>query len=816
VHDTRIQTQPARANAAALECTEPAAARLARCGCAAASVLALFLSPFGGDASASESHTHPHQPVKILESIRNFFQGSKKSGQSVFNAMFGSGRDTGTSEKEVSEPYKHSLWLNAGIKLVTSQLTRIPFAWFADDAMATPAANDAQRDAFWKNPALRLNETVGSSDAIEALGGWALLTGEMCVVLPESWLVSRAERTEPFRIVPPSRLRPIRERFDGDIIGWDYTDSGGRREMLIPAQVVRSIFWNPYDDARGLGAYDAARMEVAGDYFASQFARNMAASNGQQATYITTDGAGLQKEQQDQIIAALREKQRRIQRGDFAPVFLNGGLKVEDPKARSVDAAFIQQRIEHRHAIAAALGIPMSMFDIAASYSTGAASDLYRLITCTCEPFGQKVAALIGRIEALRTGRALHCSFRWSDHPIMQEARMARFEAAAKVWGTGIPWSVLNDSMRLELPEFEGDDTGFLPFSVQPVSTVLSPEPPEPVVDEPATVSELVDKAKRLMKVRIVELPVKELEAPEPPTKVTPPTQKDSVAPAAVQFGQRTAKARDKGRVRLWQKHMASQKPFANKLHSALGKVLAKHRRQILDHVASLVPVDAMPSKSPASVTRGAIDFVFDLKDFLAGIRGVFRSTIANTLTQAGEMAAEEFGAGSFTPALDWVRSYLDQRENLITDAGTATFEQIKLGIQEGIDAGDTMDELGRRVKDAFSQADRGRCEVIAQTETATAFGVARQASQEQAGITHKEWLSAQDDRVRDSHGEVDGQIVAVDEPFNVGGVQMMHPCADGAPAREVINCRCISIGSIKFDSENATNSATNHDHDKN
>ena len=79
----------------------------------------------------------------------------------------------------------------------------------------------------------------------------------------------------------------------------------------------------------------------------------------------------------------------------------------------------------------------------------------------------------------------------------------------------------------------------------------------------------------------------------------------------------------------------------------------------------------------------------------------------------------------------------------------------------------------------------------------------------EQAGITHKEWVSAQDDRVRDTHGETDGQIVPVDENFSVGsktqdgkGVQMMHPCADGAPAEEVINCRCICVGSMKFADE--------------
>ena len=76
------------------------------------------------------------------------------------------------------------------------------------------------------------------------------------------------------------------------------------------------------------------------------------------------------------------------------------------------------------------------------------------------------------------------------------------------------------------------------------------------------------------------------------------------------------------------------------------------------------------------------------------------------------------------------------------------------------------------------------------------------QGNHEQAGMTHKEWVSAQDDRVRDTHAEADGQIVGTEEPFQVSGIEMMHPCAVGAPPEEVINCRCIAVGTIKLNPE--------------
>lgn len=55
-----------------------------------------------------------------------------------------------------------------------------------------------------------------------------------------------------------------------------------------------------------------------------------------------------------------------------------------------------------------------------------------------------------------------------------------------------------------------------------------------------------------------------------------------------------------------------------------------------------------------------------------------------------------------------------------------------------------------------------------------------------------KQWMSAEDDRTRPSHSEADGQEVGQDDPFIVGGVSLMYPGDPSAPAREVVNCRCV------------------------
>lgn len=60
-------------------------------------------------------------------------------------------------------------------------------------------------------------------------------------------------------------------------------------------------------------------------------------------------------------------------------------------------------------------------------------------------------------------------------------------------------------------------------------------------------------------------------------------------------------------------------------------------------------------------------------------------------------------------------------------------------------------------------------------------------------GYTRKGWRSMRDRRVRDTHREVDGTVIPIEEPFEVGGYLMMTPMDDslGAPDEEIAGCRC-------------------------
>ena len=60
--------------------------------------------------------------------------------------------------------------------------------------------------------------------------------------------------------------------------------------------------------------------------------------------------------------------------------------------------------------------------------------------------------------------------------------------------------------------------------------------------------------------------------------------------------------------------------------------------------------------------------------------------------------------------------------------------------------------------------------------------------------ICQKVWISAHDERTRDWHIELDGQLRDKDEPFENSVGKIMYPGDPSADAANVYNCRC-SLG---------------------
>lgn len=85
------------------------------------------------------------------------------------------------------------------------------------------------------------------------------------------------------------------------------------------------------------------------------------------------------------------------------------------------------------------------------------------------------------------------------------------------------------------------------------------------------------------------------------------------------------------------------------------------------------------------------------------------------------------------------------------------------------------------------------RAENIAKSEANTFLNYTDYLDHKEQGYTKKTWLTMLDPKVRDTHEEVEGQTIGIDESFVVGNSYMKfpHDLSESPDPKEVINCRC-------------------------
>ena len=133
-----------------------------------------------------------------------------------------------------------------------------------------------------------------------------------------------------------------------------------------------------------------------------------------------------------------------------------------------------------------------------------------------------------------------------------------------------------------------------------------------------------------------------------------------------------------------------------------------------------------------------------------------------------------------------------------IKGINTTTRDALRTSLAEGVRAGESIPALAKRVSEVFSQAKGWRATTIARTEVVGGSNFANWEAMRQSGvIEEKEWIATRDDRVRDEHLEMDGQIQPINEPFEApGGETAMYPGDFGLPELD-INCRCTVSSAI-------------------
>ena len=250
-----------------------------------------------------------------------------------------------------------------------------------------------------------------------------------------------------------------------------------------------------------------------------------------------------------------------------------------------------------------------------------------------------------------------------------------------------------------------------------------------------------------------------------------------------------------------------------SRLDSA-GRHFAAEQRALFNQqrADALLKLKAIPETGIKQVEGGKVDLngklIFDPADWSVPYTRTGTQLITQILAGAANGQAAEFGLGAFDArkqsVSQWVAdrtSFWEQRVN------SETAKLLAEELADGVEAGESIRDLQKRVEKVFKFNNEVRSEMIARTESLTAANQGHLEVYRQSGVVdEKMWLATLDGRERPEHHEANRQVVALDAKFSVGGEALDAPGLGGS-AGNVINCRCTVVPIVRRRKERSAES---------
>jgi len=231
----------------------------------------------------------------------------------------------------------------------------------------------------------------------------------------------------------------------------------------------------------------------------------------------------------------------------------------------------------------------------------------------------------------------------------------------------------------------------------------------------------------------------------------------------------------------------------------ALAEVMAREVTRIVQR-----SVQAFESTLEALTASGDMSVFDDIPVSWMGVIDERLLPVAEQMFFSGGLAV--YGAAPALPpaaATGWAavvndnaRAYLAQRRNLMVGVGQNLFQGVIGQVDRALRTGASAEAI-KRTLEGLGRFSEFRADTIARNEIQNAYANGNwqgSVALGEYGPVEKMWLATMDRRTRDSHADANGQVRAFAEPFDVGGIPMMHPHDEMAPAEETIQCRCVLL----------------------
>lgn len=301
----------------------------------------------------------------------------------------------------------------------------------------------------------------------------------------------------------------------------------------------------------------------------------------------------------------------------------------------------------------------------------------------------------------------------------------------------------------------------------------------------------------------LAPLPVAHLTVREAPPSPPPGPVREALARAAAERAERAERTL-----------VALAETYAERLAGVAlarlrGPKARKGTRYWSDRVKSADPVTDSVGSRPMAHLEGIAGPTTEVKaldpDYIVSdnlIREsveILRPGVEQVARDAAEDAANRIVGGTSTPDgmfavdEDLLGDLIDEALEDLLGMADRYAAELRTAIRDGEAADMDLDDLVEYVDEA-AQRGGNWLRLNARTVATALAGKTQLESARALGVTHTQWISRRDGRVRPTHVAADGQVRPIGEAFRVGGFELQYPGdPTGLPATagEVHNCRC-------------------------
>lgn len=593
-----------------------------------------------------------------------------------------------------------------------------------------------------------VNDTLSSADL------WQQWTIDMLLGGEEGWELVRSNGGQYLEIWPrqPHTIAIVPDaakRRYFRVAEYKVDDGAGDPYRLPPEEFIHFKFYSPANPWRGISPISAVRSSIVIDTLAQAWSK-LFLKRGARPDYAVVAPQGTTRTEREQLISEI-EAMYGGAANAHKPIALEQGIVDIKPLSfPPKDIEWVEQRKLSRAEVAAIFGVPDEIMGYGRDTYENFDTALRVLWTLTIQPLARlrdtHLTEWFRRYKLLTDKEAVATDY--SGVSILKEDYGAKLDQAVKLFNMGVPFNRVDELVGLGVGKVPGGDTGFLPLGLAPV-TALG-----------------MDQG---------------WSDPEPEQLSARPRVKMIATKGAPDYGSEEHK-------QLWNEYIKRASPHERRLGAAVRGLLNDQEHDVLGRVRE----DAGSAASSP----------FDQDQWRKTFKEKTGPIIKRTVKDSGEQAADDLDVGySFNVDDPNVVKFLQAREQRFARrVNDTTWQALKDSLTEGVEAGESIAELEKRVEAVMDLRKGQSSETIARTEVIGATNGGTLLSWKQSErVGNKTWIATFDDRVRDSHADAHGQTVGLDDDFQVGNGSGPAPGQIGVP-EEDINCRCTMIAVLKQD----------------